>query len=303
MGGVFQNLLLVFIFLFGLIVGSFLNCLIYRLETGESFLKGRSFCPYCKHVLSWQELIPIFSFLILKGKCRYCRRKISLQYPLVEVATGILFLLPFSPSLSYLLDGRLIFKLDLLFYWLISSFFIVIFVYDLKHYLIPDKIIYPAIASAFLYRLFGALDSNLPTILPAFGWAPFRIWDLFRRPPNFFGAVEFRIFETLGNPFVSAFLVSAFFLIIVLVSRGRWMGAGDIKLAFCIGLFLGWPKILVALFLAFLIGATIGIGLIIFGKKTLKSEIPFGPFLVLGTFLAMFFGEKIFNYYLSFFWL
>jgi len=99
----------------------------------------------------------------------------------------------------------------------------------------------------------------------------------------------------------AAFLASAFFLIIVILSRGKWMGIGDIKLAFLIGLILGWPKILPALFLAFLIGAIIGIGLIVAGKKTLKSEVPFGPFLVTGTFLALFWGEKLINYYLNFF--
>ena len=86
------------IFIFGLLVGSFLNCLIYRLETGGSFLKGRSFCPRCKHILNWQDLIPIFSFLILKRKCRYCGKKISWQYPLVELVTAILFVLIFFHS-------------------------------------------------------------------------------------------------------------------------------------------------------------------------------------------------------------
>jgi len=88
---------------------------------------------------------------------------------------------------------------------------------------------------------------------------------------------------------------------IVLISRGKWLGVGDIKLAFLMGLFLGFPNILLALFLAFLIGAIIGIGLIVAGKKTLKSEVPFGPFLVTGTFLALFWGEKLINYYLNFF--
>ncbi len=91
------------VFIFGLIVGSFLNCIIYRLQTDESFLKGRSFCPNCKHTLSWQDLIPIFSFIILKGKCRYCQNKISLQYPLVELATGILFILVLNYTFSNLL--------------------------------------------------------------------------------------------------------------------------------------------------------------------------------------------------------
>jgi len=249
-----------FIFLFGTIVGSFLNCVIYRLETGESFLKGRSHCLYCKHVLGWQDLIPIFSFLILKGKCRYCHQKISWQYPLVELATAILFV-----SIFHSLDRG---PSSIFFGWILTAFLIIIFVYDLKHYIIPDKVIYPAIATTLLFRLFEILK--------------FRNWNSL-------------------NPLFSAILVSAFFLVIVLISKGRWMGWGDVKLAFLMGLFLGYPKILVALFLAFSIGAIIGLILIAFGKKTLKSEIPFGPFLVSGTFLAIFLGEKIFNWYLSFF--
>ena len=86
------------IFTFGLTAGSFLNCLIYRLEKGEGFLRGRSYCPYCKKTLAWRDLIPVFSFLILKGKCRYCQKKISWQYPLIEISTGLIFLLIFNLS-------------------------------------------------------------------------------------------------------------------------------------------------------------------------------------------------------------
>lgn len=277
----FDFLIYLFIFVFGTICGSFLNCVIYRLEIGESFLKGRSYCPHCKHVLTWQDLIPIFSFLILKGKCRYCHQKISWQYPLVELATGILFvstLIYFFSKTSILVNSAMT-ELTSIYYLVIACFLIIIFVYDLKHYIIPNKVIYPAIAIAFLYQLF-------------------KIWDL-GFVPNF----EFRIsnFQTLANPLLSAFLASLFFLMIVLISQGKWMGVGDIKLAFLMGLILSFPNILVALFLAFFIGAIIGIGLIIARKKTLKSEIPFGPFLVSGTFLALFFGQKILDWYLNLF--
>jgi prepilin signal peptidase PulO-like enzyme (type II secretory pathway) len=247
----------IIVFLFGLIVGSFLNCIIYRLETGGTFLKGRSFCPHCKHILKWQDLIPIFSFIFLKGKCRYCGGKISLQYPLVEVATGILF---------FLIFWNLEFGIwNLLFYWLIASLLIVIFVYDLKHYIIPDKIIYPAIAITLAYNLWISDIQRMSEIL------------------------------------LSGLGAVAFFAAIVLLSRGKWMGVGDIKLAFLMGLILGYPKILVALFLTFFIGAIIGIGLVISGRKKLKSEVPFGPFLVAGTFLAMLFGGGIVDWYLNFF--
>ena len=167
---------------------------------------------------------------------------------------------------------------NLLFYLLISCFLIIIFVYDLKHYIIPDAVIYPAIAIAFLYQLFRMLNFV--------NWNLFGIWN-----------VESGILR----PISSAFLASLFFLAIVFLSQGKWMGLGDVKLAFLMGLFLGFPNILVALFLAFFIGAIIGIGLIISGKRTLKSEVPFGPFLITGTFIALFWGNQITNWYLSLF--
>jgi len=258
------NLFLYFpVFFIGLAVGSFLNCVIYRLKTGEGFLRGRSFCPHCRQKLSWLDLIPVFSFLILKGKCHYCSKKISWQYPLVEVTTGGLFVLIASQSFSITYSGFLL---------IASCFLIVIFVYDFKHFLIPDKVIYPAIAISFLYQLFMALD--------------FKTWKLDS--------------GSLFYPLLAAFLASAFFLIIFLISRGRWLGFGDVKLVFFLGLLLSWPNILVALFSAFFIGALIGTGLIIFGQKTLKSAVPFAPFLVIGTFIALFWGEKFMDWYLAF---
>ncbi|HXK32331.1 MAG TPA: prepilin peptidase, partial [Candidatus Paceibacterota bacterium] len=145
-----------FIFVFGLVIGSFLNCLIYRLETGGNFLKGRSFCPHCKHILSWQDLIPVFSFLFLKRKCRYCEKPISSQYPLVELFTGFLFVL----VLNFVFKIQLFsFEniLSLLFLIVISCFLIVIFVFDLKHYIIPDKVVYPAIILSIIYIIFYLL--------------------------------------------------------------------------------------------------------------------------------------------------
>lgn len=256
------------VFLFGLIVGSFLNCIIYRLKTDESFLKGRSFCPHCKHILSWQDLIPIFSFLILKGRCRYCQNKISWQYPLVELSTAFLFLLVLIFQQPLLGNFSFLNFFHLIYYWIIFSFLIIIFVYDLKHYIIPDKVIYPAIGISLIFNF------------------------------QFLLSKQFLVFK---NSLLSALGAAVFFLLIVLISKGKWMGVGDIKLAFLMGLILGWPNILVALFSSFFLGAIIGLGLIIAGKKTMKSEVPFGPFLVTGTLLAIFFGEKIINCYLTIF--
>lgn len=242
----------IFIFILGLMVGSFLNSVVYRLEVGKSFLRGRSICPKCKHELAWFDLIPIFSYIFLVGKCRYCKDRISAHYPIVELITGILFL-------SVFLMGGLV--LETLFNLIIISFLIVIFIFDLKHYIIPDRIVYAAIIVSILWLIYTKAD------LLSVGYA-------------------------LSASF-------GFFMILVLVSKGRWMGMGDVKLAFFMGLFLGWPNVLVALFSAFLIGSIAGLFLIFRGKKSISSEVPFGPFLVAGTFIALFEGEKLMNWYLN----
>jgi len=257
-----------FVFVFGLIVGSFLNCVIYRLEKNENFLKGRSRCPRCQHVLSWQDLIPVFSFLILKRRCRYCQEKISLQYPIVEIITALLFLLIFNLKFLIFKQFQIFNFLNLFYYWIITSFLLVIFVYDLKHYIIFDKVIYPAIVLTLIFNLQFLISKQ---------------------------------FQTFNYSILSALGTALFFLLIFLTSRGKWLGFGDVKLGFLMGLFLGFPNILVSLFFAYLIGAIIGIGLILAKKKTLKSEVPFGPFLVIGTFIALFLGQKIIDWYLGLF--
>ena len=245
----------IFLFLIGLCIGSFLNCFIYRLEEKKT-ITGRSFCPNCKHVLSWLDLFPVFSFLFLEGKCRYCKQKISIQYPLVEISAAVLFVLFFNQQNI----------MQSVFYMIISCFLIIIFVYDFKHYIIPDNILWPAIAIALIYNL-----------LP-----PYDLW---------------RMFYT----FLAVLISAGFFLAIFLFSKGKWMGFGDVKLAILMGLLLGLPNVLAALFLGFLFGAIIGIILMVFEKKSFKSEIPFGPFLIAGSFVTMFCGNQLVQWYLNFF--
>jgi len=210
------------------------------------------------------------SFFILKGKCRYCQQKISWQYPLVEITTGLLFLLIFNFQIP-IFNQAPIFNfqniLNTLYLLLTTCFLIIIFVYDLRHYIIPDEVIYPVLGTALVYNI-----------------------------------ISYFIVDTscsILNTIYSAFGAAAFFLAIFLISRGKWLGFGDVKLALFMGLFLGFPGILVALFFSFLIGAIIGLGLILVGKKTLKSKVPFGPFLVIGTFVALFSGSQIVNWYLN----
>src|SRR3989338_82072 len=158
------------VFVFGLAVGSFLNAFIYRLELREglelnlvkhkpSVLQGRSFCPHCGHTLAWYDLIPLLSFLLLRGECKYCSQKISLQYPLIELVCGLLFVAIFI----YFVDGRPQHILYLGYLWVIASSLIGIFVYDLKHFLIPDKVLYPAILVYCIWYLVSSIFFQLYT--------------------------------------------------------------------------------------------------------------------------------------------
>jgi leader peptidase (prepilin peptidase) / N-methyltransferase len=305
---ILEFLIGVFVFLFGGCVGSFLNCYIYRRlpASAEGFgeaglkksLKGRSFCPHCKHTLCWRDLFPVFSFLFLGGKCRYCKAKISWQYPVVEIATGIIFLLIFSASLraspqasvaiqsmcAKPLDCHVATLLAMTLWFYVASALIVIFVYDLKHFIIPDKVLFPAIWITLSYRLLGIFWIPLPAGTQAL-----------------FAGMTVDKIAYLSNYLFAVIIAAGFFLAIFLVSRGKWMGFGDVKLAVLMGLLLGLTNVLVALFLAFFFGAIIGIILIICDKKNIKSEIPFGPFLIAGTFMAMLFGSQIAQYYLNLF--
>ncbi len=251
-------MLLILLFIFGLIIGSFLNCVIYRLEKNQDFISGRSFCPHCRHILDWQDLIPILSFILLKRRCRYCRELISWQYPLVELSTAILFLFigfKFSDPVS------------LIYHLIIASLLIIVFVFDLKHRLIPDKIIYSTIFISGAWYLASGI---------------------------FFGL--YAKHEIL-NTIYSAFGAALFFLFIYFITKGKGLGFGDVEIAFFMGLFLGFPKILLAIFLAFFSGAVVGIILILLSKKTLKSELAFGPFLVAATLFSAFFGQPLINLY------
>ncbi|MDD2807461.1 MAG: prepilin peptidase [Patescibacteria group bacterium] len=241
-----------FIFIFGLVIGSFLNVVILRLEKAESFMSGRSRCPNCKHNLAWYDNIPLLSFIFLRANCRYCHTKISWQYPIVELATAVLFSL-----LYYKFD----FTDHFFSFLLLTCFLIIIFVYDLKYYLIPDVVSIPAIIVALLLNIF--LHLSLTSVI------------------------------------LGAIVGGLFFALQYWVSRGVWVGDGDIRLGILMGLILGFKILLVALFLAYLVGAMVGVSLLLVKKKQLSSALPFGPFLTLATFVAMIWGEKILFWYLN----
>ncbi len=247
-----------FVFLIGVSLGSFLNCIIYRISIDEK-PKGRSYCPKCKHKLSYKDLVPVFSYIFLLGKCRYCKEKISLEYLLVELLTGALFLF------AYFFVGV---SVELFIFFFILFFLILIFVYDVKHYIIPDFATFSLIGVSFLYLVFLAFTENDLEIL-------------------FFG-----IFSAIGS-----FL---FFFTIFYITKGKGMGFGDVKFVVFMGLFLGFPNILIGLFISFVLGAIIGLTLIALKRKKIKSQVPFAPFLIIGTLLAYFYGKEITDFYLSY---
>ncbi len=263
-------LLQIGIFIFGTIIGSFLNVVILR--QGQKSLNGRSECVNCHKKLKWYELIPVLSFLIQKGRCRGCKSKISWQYPLVEIVTGILFLLIFNLS-----AGRQVFNIsmfqffDLISLWLIFSLLIIIFVYDLYHKIIPDFWSF-LLAVVALIRLL---------------------------------IIDFQGFNLTATFWAGPILAFPFIFLWV-ISKGKWLGLGDAKLIVGIGWFLGLVDGSSAIILGVWIGALMGLLLILISKInnskrlffltknfTIKSELPFAPFLIIGTGLVYFLGWDV----------
>lgn len=259
-----------FFFIFGLLVGSFLNVVLFRFGTGETMVSGRSRCNVCKGLIAWYDNIPLLSFLALRGKCRKCGAKISIQYPMVELATALLF--AFAGSKFYI-SGSVEGALETTFALGLIGALIVIFVYDLRHMEIPVS----ALGFGILWVVFSL----------------FFLW-YFAMPREAF--LDSRLWSGLIGGMI-AFLL---FYALVFFSKETWMGEGDAWLALLLGLVVGWKLLLPALTLAFGTGAIVGIGLVIFGKKGMKSRIPFGPFLVVSVLFMVFFGRIVEERY--FFW-
>jgi leader peptidase (prepilin peptidase) / N-methyltransferase len=277
-----ENIYIIFVFVFGLIIGSFLNVLIYRLPREVSmFKKNRSFCPKCKKKLTAKELIPLFSFLYLGGKCSGCKQKISMRYPIVEFITGILFLLVFLRSGINNLEFNAYEIVSILYFWLIISILIAIFFIDLEHYIIPDSLIVVGSVASIIYLLI------VQYIVPAVGGVSRGVSSknsLF----NLLFSERSIIHNSLFiNHIIFAIIGVVFFGLIIVITKGKGMGMGDLKFSVLMGLVLG-GKIIGAVYVAFILGAILGILMILLKKKKLKSMIPFGPFLVVGMLLGMF---------------
>ena len=281
-----------FIFILGLFFGSFLNVLADRLPNSKSIL-GRSSCEFCRKELSWIDLIPILSFMTLKGRCRYCHKKLPLAYPLSELFTGVIF------ALTYLLVNLRIFleivdlktlfmgdvfvvltSLPITYYILVQHVFvlfivsvmIVIFLADKRYGIIPDKVLAVGIIATAIYLLY------INYYLPFENGQWYMIFGQFSR---------------IINHLVSGVGAFLFFLMIYVLTKAKGIGFGDVKFGFFMGLLLGFPDILLALYIAFLTGGVVAIILVLWKKKGMKSEVAFGPFLIIGTYVSFFLSALI----------
>lgn len=284
------------VFVGGTFIGSFLNLVSDRLINGEPILFGRSHCDFCKKPLKPRNLIPILSYLGQKGKCSYCKKTLSKYYLISEVLTGSAFAL--AAYYSGILNN---FSLrdfwDFLFLSIIFCLFIIIFLADMKYYLIPDVIVYLGIGATVLFVV-GGYAMDLYFYHQKLAADPVGIYLI---KAGFWNSQLKYILDSLGLTFISALGIALFFLLLVWVTKERGMGAGDIKLGFLIGIFNGFPGNIIAIFLGFIFGAFLSLILIISKKKTLKDSVPFGPFLIAGSIVSLLYSSSILSWYIYLF--
>lgn len=288
-------ILYLYIFAVGACVGSLLTAWTWRLWNGRSMVEKHSVCPHCGHELRPRDLVPIFSFLLLRGRCRYCGQKIGLDYLLIELATASIFTLAVYQIINNLFlivvlqNGSPIFDPWALFSVLViliaATLFAALFIFDLKWGYLPD-----------VWTLGGSICIAIATIAAVVLHKPL-LWQ------SGLGA-GFGQGATLGNlasTLLSGVVAALFFLAIVEGSKRllhkEGMGLGDVKLALFMGLFLGFPGIIVALYLAFILGAVLSLLLLAAKQKSFGQAIPFGPFLVAGTMLAWWLSPQIVYWY------
>lgn len=251
-------------FVFGLLWGSFLNVVILRLKAGQA-ITGRSQCPHCKRQLKWYENVPVVSFVVLGGKCRTCRQLISWQYPLVELVCGILWLVGalYWPTLAS--SGTLQLWPAVVF-GLFASILLTLFVFDARWYILPDEITVSGIVLALLLNGF----------VLGVGWWPM---------------------------VVASALGTAWFGWQYAVSRGKWVGSGDIRLGALMGAMLGsWQSLLVALVLAYCLGSAAAVYLLVRKQKGWGSQFPFGTVLTISTCGSLLWGSAIWHWYMGLVW-
>jgi len=260
-----KTLFAVALFIVGLCLGSFVNAAVWRIKNKKDLLKDRSECTHCHHKLSWLDLFPVLSWVFLRGKCRYCKKPISAQYPLVELAVAAFFVvsLAFWPFGFSNTNEILQFSV-----WLLAGVGLaILFVYDIKWLLLPDRVVFPLIGLGIIMTILHGLGST--------------------------NVLSFAT-DVIG----SLLILSGFYLILFIFSSGRWVGFGDIKLGVALALLLcDWKLALLTLFLANLIGTLVFAPALITKKIKRTSHVPFGPFLIAGFLIAGIFGVQIVEWY------
>jgi len=248
--------------LFGLMFGSAINAIVWRLKVKRSWAKGRSVCSDCGHTLAAIDLVPVLSWMVLRGKCRYCRAAIK-DTPVAELVTAGAF----AVSVAVILPISSLGFVKLGFWLVLLVLLLVLAVYDARWMILPDRIIVPLVAGALIYSAVTAWLTHSPQVL-------------------------------LGALMAAVFAGGAFGLLVV-VTKGKAMGMGDVKLAFAMGLILGAQGTAVGLLVAFNAAALIGVVLLVSKLKSRKDLIPFGPYLVGGTVVAFLFARPIVAWYLG----
>lgn len=259
---------------FGLALGSFVNAWVWRLHEqlegkkgnkSPSIVNGRSICPRCRHQLAWRDLVPVLSWVWLKGRCRYCKKSISLQYPLVELSLAIIF------ALSYAfwpvdISG---WQWPLFISWLVAAVGLAaLFIYDSRWMVLPRQIIYPATAAAAIGRLAYILGAEPHKLRAFFYWV------------------------------AAVAVAGGIFWVLYAVSKGEWIGFGDVRLGLLSGTLLATPaKSFLMIFMASVIGVAVIAPALAAGKKSLSSKMPYGPFLITATAVCVLFGQSIIDWY------
>jgi len=305
----------------GLLIGSAINAIVWRLYVGRSWVRGRSMCPDCKHTLAAKDLVPVFSWLALRGKCRYCRTKIHWQYPLVETLTALIF----AWSAFVLSPNNFEGGIRLVVWLLLLTMLIVLAVYDTRWMILPNKVLFPAIGvatalavvtayasgtSAFLTQLpiaagFLVLVGLVVILLQKY-WPEDNEWlflsGMFILTAAAAWLADFVSLPALSGPLLAAVGGTAVFLAIAnvgsLLSKQEAMGGGDIKLVFLMGLALGLKGLALALLIAFNSAALVGVALILLRRKGRRDYVPFGPFLIAATVFVFLYGREIIQWYL-----
>jgi leader peptidase (prepilin peptidase)/N-methyltransferase len=264
------------LFFIGISLGSFINAFDYRLFRGIDFVKSRSMCPKCKHTLGFWDLIPLLSFLLIRGHCRYCGTKVSWQYPIIEFLSGVLFLLSGWYVLAGMHTDSLFPSLEMLLFPLFLGSLLVVFLffalYDVKHQIVPNQVVIPAVTIALLLNIIYAVTMQ---------WDPFiSFFELFG-----FTSFVWNIVTALGG--------GIFITLIILLTKGKGMGGGDLKLVVFMGLILGFQKFMVAFYIAIFSGAILGVVYGLFKGKIRGLKIPFALFLSFGSIVALLWGQRI----------